>query len=92
MNTVFQNNYNIAQHRTLEERREAAKLLLLRHPPAQVMVDLMDNAANIAYGAFPERLCIIQAGKVAYEGGLGPNYYKPEDIHDWLTNWRGSLS
>ena len=52
------------------------------------MVDLLDDEADKAYGAFPERLVIIQGGKVAYEGERGPEYYKPEVVREWLQAWK----
>ena len=46
----------------------------------------MDNKANKAYGALPERLYILLNGKIAYMGGQGPFGYKIDEVEDWLTN------
>ena len=48
----------------------------------------MDDEADKAYGATPERYVIIQEGKVAYEGERGPDYYKPEIVREWLEKWK----
>ena len=50
------------------------------------MVDTMDDEATKAYGAFPERLFIIQQGKIVYEGGMGPYNYDLEEVKNWLEN------
>ena len=34
-----------------------------------LQVDRMDNAANIAYAALPERLYVVQDGKIIYAVG-----------------------
>lgn len=46
----------------------------------------MDDGANQAHGAWPERLYVIDAnGKVAYKGGPGPFQYKPQEVRAWLS-------
>ena len=61
------------------------------NPLSTVVVDSMLNASNIAYGAGPERLYIIQEGKIAYEGGTGPTFYNLGEVRAWLENYRNSL-
>ena len=79
------------QHRTLEERVQAAQLFQdaskLETP---VLVDCVDNEANQAYGALPIRLCIILNGRVEFVGGMGPTFYRTQDVRRWLTKWRES--
>ncbi len=41
----------------------------------------MSNEAQIKYAAMPERLYIVQNGKIVYEGGPGPICY---DIHEMV--------
>ncbi|KAL9976423.1 hypothetical protein ACROYT_G013722 [Oculina patagonica] len=79
---AFKNNYKIRQHRTIEERCAAAKLLL-PHLPAgvPVVVDTMFNTANIAYGATPERLYIIKDGIIICQGGVGPFRYDLQEVN-----------
>lgn len=46
----------------------------------------MNNSAERAYAAWPERLYIIAAdGRIAYKGGLGPRDYRPEEVRAWLA-------
>ena len=47
--------------------------------------DPIDDNARFAFEAVPERLYIIEAGKIAYRGGEGPFDYKPEEVAGWLA-------
>ncbi len=40
-----------------------------------MVVDTMENSSNSAYGAYFERLYILQDEKVVYQGGRGPEGY-----------------
>lgn len=76
----------IAQTRTLEQRREVARRcceeLRLTLPCA---VDTPDNAVDEAYAAWPERLFVIDArGRVVYAGAQGPWGFKPAEVERWL--------
>ncbi|KAK3744431.1 hypothetical protein QZH41_003167 [Actinostola sp. cb2023] len=84
----FKENYKIPQHKTLQQRLVAAHIMQSQKPPAPVFVDTMANTANIAYGAFPERLYIIHGGVITYEGGIGPMNYNVVDVHEWLMRYR----
>ena len=53
-----------------------------------VAVDSMLNEANIAYGAVPIRLYIVQDKKIAYEGGAGPMNYRVHEVNEWLQRDR----
>ena len=55
-----------------------------------VLIDGMDNEADIAYNGWPERLYVLSAdGKVAYQGGKGPYDFKPEELADFLASYSG---
>lgn len=81
---AFTNNINIKQHRSLEERLSAAQILVQRDPLCPVVVDEMDNSTAGKYGALPERLYVLQAGKVIYKGGKGPWGYHPLEVRSVL--------
>lgn len=53
---------------------------------APIVCDGMDDAAMHAYAAWPERLYVIQGGKVAYKGGKGPDGYVLEELEQWLES------
>lgn len=79
------NPHQIRSHRTMEDRIEAAEVLMsLTDIPLPVVVDQMNNAASIAYGAMPERLYIIQNDVVKYQGKPGAPGYKLSDVSEWL--------
>ena len=48
----------------------------------------MTNEATHAYGAWPERLFIIQEAKIAYEGGTGPYNYDVTELRRWLRDYK----
>lgn len=47
----------------------------------------MLDAANLAYGASPERLYIIQESQIVYQGGPGPMSYRTQEVRVWLENY-----
>ena len=86
-----QNNVEIVQHRTLQERCQAAEMLKKSSGcSTPILVDTMDNEATEAYGAYPERLFIIQDRKIVYEGGTGPYNYKLGEVKKWLEVYKAS--
>ncbi|GAA6235029.1 type I iodothyronine deiodinase [Lates japonicus] len=85
---AFTNNIDINQHRTLEERLSAAQILVQKEPLCPVVVDEMNNVTAIKYGALPERLYVLQAGKVVYKGGMGPWGYSPLEVRSFLEKMK----
>jgi len=60
--------------------------------PLPFGVDDMQNAANDAYAAWPERLYIIdENGRIAYRGGMGPFNYHPVEVRAWLASRYGEV-
>ncbi|XP_020619925.1 thyroxine 5-deiodinase-like [Orbicella faveolata] len=88
---AFKTAFDVKQHRSLEERIEAAQLLMNASKlKAPLMVDSTENAANFAYGALPIRLYIILDGRVEFTGGMGPTFYKTQEVRRWLARWKES--
>ncbi|KAK2898409.1 hypothetical protein Q8A67_009827 [Cirrhinus molitorella] len=81
---AFANNVDISVHKNLEERLAAAQTLVKEDPLCPVVVDEMTNITASKYGALPERLYVIQSGKVIYQGGIGPWGYSPEEVRKVL--------
>jgi len=85
----FSGNYDITTHTTMEQRIEAAHTLRkeagdsLKDCP--ILVDTLDDYASLVYGASPERLYVLQEGKVTFEGGLGPFFYDVKQVDDFLS-------
>ena len=65
----FGGNLEIAIHQVLEDRIEAAKILLesVDDKDSTILVDTMANHASKAYAAIPERLYCILDGKIVIE-------------------------
>eukprot|EP00092_Neocalanus_flemingeri_P106243 GFUD01136309.1.p1 GENE.GFUD01136309.1~~GFUD01136309.1.p1 ORF type:complete len:124 (+),score=35.38 GFUD01136309.1:162-533(+) len=85
----FSGNYAIDTHASMEQRMEAAATLreeadeFLKDCP--ILVDQMDDRANLAYAALPERLYVVQDGKISFEGGAGPFHYSIEEVEKFLS-------
>jgi len=81
---AFANNVDINQHQCLGDRLSAANILVQKDPLCPVVVDEMTNITATKYGAVPERLYVLQAGKVIYKGGIGPMNYCPKEVRSVL--------
>lgn len=75
------------QPRTVEDRRSIASDFVKRHKYSiPIFVDDMGNTADALYGAWPERLYIIDTnGIVAYKGEMGPFGFDPAAVEEWLA-------
>uniref|UniRef100_H3AWH6 Iodothyronine deiodinase n=1 Tax=Latimeria chalumnae TaxID=7897 RepID=H3AWH6_LATCH len=80
--------YQIPKHQCLDDRLKAAQLMNQEVSGCFVVVDTMDNASNAAYGAYFERLYIIQEETVMYQGGRGPEGYKISELKNWLEQYK----
>jgi len=84
-----QEGISIASPKTLEERANVCTLaqgkLKITMP---TVVDGMNDGANKAYGAWPDRLYVIDTeGRVAVAGGSGPRGFAPavQAARRWLA-------
>jgi Iodothyronine deiodinase len=75
------------QPKTLTQRFAIGNDFIRRyHFPLPFAVDDMDNAADLTYAAWPERIYIVdESGHIVYRGGLGPFGYHPEEARAWLA-------
>ncbi|XP_068720931.1 type I iodothyronine deiodinase-like [Montipora capricornis] len=90
---AFENNVNIPKHETLEQRCQAARLMLSSFKfDCPVVVDTMDDEASKAYGGFPIRLYILKNNKVEYAGAIGPTFYAPKEVKQWLKKHKAESS
>ena len=79
----------IRQPKIFEERMDAARNLkksIAGKVKAKMIVDDMDNLANITFGAQPERLVVLRDGKVTFLGGPGPFAYSIPELDRYLKN------
>ena len=72
----------LADPRSLAERAEAAEACVVRlRTPIPVLLDDVDDEVALAYGGWPDRLYLIGAdGRIAFQGGRGPDGFKPEEL------------
>lgn len=81
--------FELPSHKTLEDRASAAQMMLKEEPQGcPVVLDNMENLANSAYAALPERLYIVLDGIVVYKGGMGPWLYKLGEVESWLKDFK----
>ena len=53
--------------------------------PSLVLVDSIEDTLEQAYEARPERLYVIQGGRVLWRCGLGPFEYDPDGLEAFLA-------
>ena len=73
-------------HRSLSDRVAAAnRLVLEKNFLGEVVVDTMANEVVDRYDSHPERICIIQDGRVVHDGGNNKFVaYDIDDVIAWL--------
>ena len=80
------------EHLNLDDRCiSAEKMLADEGVTIPCVVDNMDNAANKAYSAWPDRIFVIAPdGKLAVASDRGPWGFKPglKELSDWLAAYR----
>jgi type I thyroxine 5'-deiodinase len=68
---------------TLGERSAVAAVCMtkLALEPMPALVDDMNDTANDAYAAWPDRLYLVgRDGRIAYHGGPGPFFFTPDEL------------
>ncbi|ROT82965.1 type I iodothyronine deiodinase [Penaeus vannamei] len=79
------NVFQVSNHKNMKEREEAARRMVTLEPvDCPVLLDRLDDAANKAYAALPERLYIVHGGSIVFKGDQGPLFYKVHKVEDWL--------
>jgi len=85
----FSGNIDIATHKVMEERVDAAKQLedAMEGDDNIIVVDTMENLACDSYAALPERLYIVLNSMIVLEGGVGPFGYNLAEIETYLETF-----
>lgn len=75
-----------AQPRSTEDRVRIANDFVTRFQfPIPILVDDIENHAERAFAAWPERLYILRPdGVIAYKGKTGPFGFEPDEVAEWL--------
>ncbi len=76
-----------AQPSSMEERCQVADTFAkAMHVTTPMVVDGIDNQVGQAYGAWPDRLYIVdREGKIAFTGGPGPFGFNPREMEQSLA-------
>ena len=79
----------VPQPRALAERRDLARLCAERLAlTAPLLIDGMENEADRAYGAWPERLYVVSPDRrIVYQGGKGPYGFSIEELEGFLQEY-----
>lgn len=83
----FKNNFDIGNHKIIQDRMKAVETLIKQQPNGEVVADDISNALNYKYGAMYERLFIVLNGKIVYLGQRGPQGYHLGEVEEWLTKY-----
>uniref|UniRef100_A0A8W8HUT9 Iodothyronine deiodinase n=1 Tax=Magallana gigas TaxID=29159 RepID=A0A8W8HUT9_MAGGI len=83
----FKNNFDIDNHKRIQNRMKAVETLRKQQSSCEVVADDISNDLNYKYGAMFERLFIVLNGKVVYLGQRGPQGYHLEEVEEWLTKY-----
>jgi hypothetical protein len=80
------------QPKTFDERLELAqKFVTTMGIEGETLVDDIGNTANACFAAWPERLYVIdKGGTITYKGGMGPFYFDPDELEQFLKSTYGS--
>ena len=87
MDSNRKENIVFNQPRSFDERKELAKILVERlQYRMPVAIDALDNRADEAFSAWPERIYVIgPGGRIAYKGEMGPFGFHPEEAEKALA-------
>jgi hypothetical protein len=67
----------------------AAAFLQTADLPFPVVVDRVDDAVARAFGAWPDRIYVLdEDGVVVYRGGVGPFGFRPDEVRRFLGDRR----
>ena len=67
---------------TLDERAAAAEACAVQlQTRIPTLLDDVDDAVARAYGGWPDRLYLVgRDGRIAFQGGVGPDGFKPDEL------------
>ena len=73
----------------MRSRLSVAKMFVQREDfdAMPFVVDDISNEGSTLYQSLPERLYIIQHGKISYRGGHGPFGYRLYEVVGWVVDY-----
>ena len=76
-------NIEVAHHKNFAERCAADTCVREMEIDFLALVDGMDNATELAYTAWPDRLYVVGLdGRIAYKSRAGPFGFKPDGVQE----------
>ena len=80
------------QPREFPERLKLAQTFLSEMGvEGTTLVDDISNTANACFAAWPERMYVIGTdGRIEYKGGMGPFYFDPGEVEQFLKERYGN--
>lgn len=78
------------QPKSFQARVDLARTFMDRMKvETETFVDDIRNTALACYAAWPERIYVIDPdGRIVYKGGMGPFYFKPDELREFLENMK----
>lgn len=77
--------YQMKPHVDIEERINAATVFKEQiGVKCPIVIDVITDDTNMAYGGLPERMAIIFNSTIQYIGGIGPYGYSIQEMEDAL--------
>ena len=78
------------QPKSFEARVDLARTFMDRMKvETDTFVDDIRNTALACYAAWPERIYVIdREGRIVYKGGMGPFYFKPDELRKFLEDMK----
>jgi hypothetical protein len=88
MDSNVESNVVFDQPKTFEARLSLARTFVERmEVETETFVDDVRNTAMACYAAWPERIYVIdREGRIVYKGGVGPFYFAPDELREFLEN------
>ena len=85
---------SLKEHTSYKDRCSSAELLLMDNSlTIPCIIDGMDNQANLAFAAWPDRIFVVRTdGVLAVAGNQGPWGFVPalEETEAWLASFKSS--
>jgi type I thyroxine 5'-deiodinase len=90
MDSNLESDVVFDQPKTFEARTDLARTFVDQmEVETETFVDDIRNTAMACYAAWPERIYVIdREGRILYKGGVGPFYFKPEELREFLESMR----
>ena len=79
----------VRQPRSFDERIDVGQTCMIKMSlSTPALVDEMDDRVAADYAAMPERLYLVGTdGRIAYQGGMGPMFFRPAEWEEAIASY-----